>query len=673
MNGRKVFNRIVKGIGAVILSLLVCFSAVFEISAPKAFADSTELTFDSSPVMEDLGDLDLSGFDPSLIAEPRLLSFMEYSFSDNVFQRDNYALYAYVFNPLGKRFVTFTGANVVNMASEYATSEDGSFAQKPNGAYTPTKYQNFSLKYCNASENGWFVKFRVMGLEGVLANVAKMQTQSGERQYDLVGIQLHAVGEQNAVDYAIADVQGITRGGRTFIYTGFAKGYGTGAESKATLACRYEDLGVADLEVFHTSYKTGVSSAGKGHQNELHSVYFAVDNRFIEAYGRLQKIAAQWWEYKVVPSIVATSEIYNKLLPYVGVDIGVEFDDDEVDTSLPYSIVTYPTSELIDGATYLSFDYTYNYTPYSSDWLPDVGPIEKTAYNETMLKLLFEVPSNYPVNSWTVKGEEVLEAALAFESEAASGETLPVKDGNVAADCFTGEVDAGRTRGYNFREFDADNVDDQWDLFSYDDTHNFLATFFDYGFFWPDNLDETLEDVSPIHCVTDKELSNVSNEAVAKALLIDENDVADFRTFYATETAKDKTVVLFRFAATDYTAVPLRVEDLSSSEYISTSDNINAELRQGTAFLDFEIISLTFNKDGELTVIGAVCSPIDAMGDLSPAIVDGGCADFDPRRLFAIMIIVLVVVAVVGLIDKIGQANQRRKVNAIYKSTKKKK
>lgn len=653
------------------MSLLVCFSAVFEISAPKAFADSTELTFDSSPVMEDLGDLDLSGFDPSLIAEPRLLSFMEYSFSDNVFQRDNYALYAYVFNPLGKRFVTFTGANVVNMASEYATSEDGSFAQKPNGAYTPTKYQNFSLKYCNASENGWFVKFRVMGLEGVLANVAKMQTQSGERQYDLVGIQLHEVGQQNAVDYAIADVQGITRGGRTFIYTGFAKGYGTGAESKATLACRYEDLGVADLEVFHTSYKTGVSSAGKGHQNELHSVYFAVDNRFIEAYGRLQKIAAQWWEYKVVPSIVATSEIYNKLLPYVGVDIG---ESKEVNKALPYSMFHVANFYTSEGYLETTYDYSYNVNlnriqenTFIYDYI--------TNYQDTMLELLFEVPTDYEVNEWTVKGEEVLEAALAFESEDASGETLPVKDGNVAADCFTGEVDAGRTRGYNFREFDADNVDDQWDLLSYDDTHNDWDTFLDYGWWWnhPDNLDETLKDVAPIRTVAEKDLANVNNEAVAKALLIDKNDVAAFRAFHQTQTALGKTVVLFRFAATDYYAVPLTVKDIAANKNVSHEDDINAELRQGTAFLDFEIISLTFNKDGELTVIGAVCSPIDAMGDLSPAIVDGGCADFDPRKLFAIMIIVLVVVAVVGLIDKIGQANQRRKVNAIYKSTKKKK
>ncbi len=649
------------------MSLLVCFSAVFEISAPKAFADSTELTFDSSPVMEDLGDLDLSGFDPSLIAEPRLLSFMEYSFSDNVFQRDNYALYAYVFNPLGKRFVTFTGANVVNMASEYATSEDGSFAQKPNGAYTPTKYQNFSLKYCNASENGWFVKFRVMGLEGVLANVAKMQTQSGERQYDLVGIQLHAVGEQNAVDYAIADVQGITRGGRTFIYTGFAKGYGTGAESKATLACRYEDLGVADLEVFHTSYKTGVSSAGKGHQNELHSVYFAVDNRFIEAYGRLQKIAAQWWEYKVVPSIVATSEIYNKLLPYVGVDIGESYD-----TSLPYQITYGEMKPMTNLHWHTEYDYSYN-ASLGNVQILDMLYTYSTNFRDTMLELLFEVPTDYEVNEWTVKGEEVLEAALAFESEDASGETLPVKDGNVAADCFTGEVDAGRTRGYNFREFDADNADDQWDLLSYGSNHNLLHKLRDYWFSWPDNLDETLEDVAPIRTVAEKDLASTNNEAVAKALLIDENDVAAFRAFHQTQTALGKTVVLFRFAATDYYAVPLTVKDIAANKNVSHEDDINAELRQGTAFLDFEIISLTFNKDGELTVIGAVCSPIDAMGDLSPAIVDGGCADFDPRKLFAIMIIVLVVVAVVGLFDKIGQANQRRKVNAIYKSTKKKK
>ena len=128
MNGRKAFNRILKTIAAALMSLLVCFSAVFEISVPKAFADSSDLAFDSSPVMEDLADLDLTGFTPDVTGQPRVLSFMEYSFSDNAFQRDYYALYIYVFNPRGKRFVGLTGANVVNMASEYAT-ENGALAQ----------------------------------------------------------------------------------------------------------------------------------------------------------------------------------------------------------------------------------------------------------------------------------------------------------------------------------------------------------------------------------------------------------------------------------------------------------------------------------------------------------------------------------------------------------------
>ena len=647
MNGRKFWNYIRKGFAAALMSLLVCFSAVFEISVPKAFADSSDLAFDSSPVMEDLADLDLSTFTPDVTGQPRVLSFMEYSFADNAFQRDHYALYIYVFNPRGKRFVGLTGANVVNMASEYAT-DNGALAQKPNGAYTPTKYENFALKTCDVSDGNLFVKFRVMGLENVLKNVALMQSQSGERQYDVVGIQLHEVGEQNAVDYPLADVAGISRGGKTFVYTGFAKGLGTGAEKQATLACRYEEMGVADLEVHHTSYKTGVSSAGKYHQNELHSVYFAVDNAFYEAYGRLQKIAAQWWEYKMSPAIVANSEIYNNLLPYVGVDIGVKFDDEKPDERVPYSMAGYPNVETVDGITTYVYPYTYNCPAIFADW--NFGPNEKTLYNETMLKLLFEVPSSYGVNEWTVKGEDVLAAALAFNSADGSGETLPVKDGTVAADCFVGEVDAGRTRGYNFREFDADNVDDQWDLFSYSENHNFWDKLWDYGFSWPNNLNETLEDVAPIHCVTAKEMSNANNDALAKALLIDKNDVAAFRAYYAAETLKGKTVVLFRFAATDYYAAPLLIEEISSKEMVSSEDAINAELRQGTAFLDFEIISLTFNKDGEQTVIGAVCSPIDAIGDYTPAIVDGGCQGADFRKLFALLAVVGAVICVNWLV-----------------------
>ena len=45
-------------------------------------------------------------------------------------------------------------------------------------------------------------------------------------------------------------------------------------------------------------------------------------------------------------------------------------------------------------------------------------------------------------------------------------------------------------------------------------------------------------------------------------------------------------------------------------------DAQNGYVAQETIFLDFDIIHLTFEKDGVLTVIPAVSDPVDVIGDL---------------------------------------------------------
>lgn len=75
---------------------------------------------------------------------------------------------------------------------------------------------------------------------------------------------------------------------------------------------------------------------------------------------------------------------------------------------------------------------------------------------------------------------------------------------------------------------------------------------------------------------------------------------------------QNKTTFLFRFAVTDM---------YSSRLYIGGEGNIwghsdkNAYVFMQTAFLDFDIIELTFNKEGNYKVIPVVSNPIDIVGD----------------------------------------------------------
>lgn len=650
MTWRSAFKKIYVRIAALLMTLLSVFT--FLLPAPTiAHAETAEiLAFDSTDVDEDLDGEDLSAYPYNPLATTKITvySFIEYAFSDTASKCDNYALYVYVYNPTKMDFVTLTGASSVNIATAYNRDANGELVKNTTtGHYAPSTYSNLDLKYCGTTDNELFVKFRVMDVTDVLKNVQAMDKNGGVRQYDLASIQLYEKGASNAVDYKITADADYDRGGRTYFYSGYAKGLGKGALSEATLAVEYQDLASVDLTITHTSYKVGITE--KYHQNELHSVYFSVDERLIEDFGRLRKILAEWYEYKMTPTIVAESEIYNKLKPYVGVDIGVG-DDEYANNDLPYRI--HQAIEIITGEYYY---YGYSWNENLKDSIgTGINTFYESDYIEKVLKLLFEVPSTFPdVNKYTVKGEDVLQAAFDYKGKTAdSGKTLPIKDGTIPADCFLETVDEGRTAGYNKREFDADNVDDQWDLLGYYDNNSWWDAFMDYGFVKPDEIDDSLKDVAPIKEVTAAEMEQTDDAVLASTLYINENDVKAFREFFEKETKAGKKVYLFRFAATDYFAAPLTVKDLETNETVSTESDPSAEVRQGTAFLQFDILTLTFDKDGELTVLGVACSPIDALGDYTPAILDP--PDFDKdwwKKIVALIVIILIIIAAIKVIS----------------------
>ncbi len=123
------------------------------------------------------------------------------------------------------------------------------------------------------------------------------------------------------------------------------------------------------------------------------------------------------------------------------------------------------------------------------------------------------------------------------------------------------------------------------------------------------------------------------------------NDVS-FREYCQNALENDKTPYLFRFANTDYYAAVARFDKRGNGE-ISARDGY---VCQQTVFLDFDIISLTFEKNGTETVLGVVADPIDIFNGTTPPtdmeIPSGcaGCADF--KRTISFVLVVLVVLIV---------------------------
>lgn len=124
--------------------------------------------------------------------------------------------------------------------------------------------------------------------------------------------------------------------------------------------------------------------------------------------------------------------------------------------------------------------------------------------------------------------------------------------------------------------------------------------------------DGDYQNVVPICELTDNDLLK-DNDTFANDLLVNKDDVNSLRTYYAQEKLKGNHVILFRFANTDYYC-----NNAFAFEKSGSSDSANGYVAQMTCFFDFDIIDLTFNKDGVYTVIPVVSSPVDIINGFDP-------------------------------------------------------
>ncbi|MBR6050458.1 MAG: hypothetical protein IKP68_04550, partial [Clostridia bacterium] len=265
----------------------------------------------------------------------RIINVVEYCYSFRENMRSGYALYLYVYNPQGLNIDTNAGSNKVQMATEYSGNN-------------PTKYDKFRLECVSVADEadykGLFFKFKVVGSEKLLPHL-----NSNERRYDISGVELLTYGNVNATEYKV---------GGTYYFTGYAEGLGPSTSDKSTLTCRVQELETLELQVKHTYYRTNVSDKGKDHYNEVNTAYFSVPKRVFDTYGYLQKIRAEWWEYKTKPAIVTSnSDFYNTLKQYCKTEVK------SYNSSIPvhlYSGYIGRSAQALGQANIHNYDWVFN-------------------------------------------------------------------------------------------------------------------------------------------------------------------------------------------------------------------------------------------------------------------------------------------------------------------------
>ena len=636
-----------------VLTVLTGFSPVGAVRCYAAEAESTENNFDHTSVNADLADMDLSGFVYDTAGSIEFITLAEYCYSANALNFGNYALYVYIYNPARLPISERQDANSVEMAVGY--DEEGK----------PDDYANIPLKLCGISTgelSKLIYKFRVMDDGTLLRNARTQETDNGYRRYDIAGVQLWETGKDNAVDYGV---------GGTYKFTGYAKGYGTDGNAESNLLCTVEELETVELDVKHTFYRTLTSSKGAGYQNQLDTVYFAVPQRFFDTYGKLQRIKAEWYEYKTKDIVVTSNQdFYDKAYPWIGRQTG-DFDEfgmtehnEEIHYALGQNAGDGGGGLMIAkwgwnlGSGYLhvpapALYYLFKvnnieeYDPYAD--IVSIGGVESNA--------LYEYIKNY--------------------NKSFDNGTLPIKDGTISADLFAEDIDDYRKmdtefgkiqQGYSYYDFDAD-VDLQ-KLTSWQETDpSFWENWINWGL-WDTIFggipEEQSKTVSPIYIVQESDLDG-SDNAVADRLLINANDVQALRDYFRDATTvsgtddEEKQVVLFRFATTDYYSAAVDIMELRT---IIPDKHISGQAYRAweSVFFDFDIIQLTFNRDGKYTVIPAVASPIDIVNDITPPVQMPDDTPWWVKLLSIILIIVLVVLVVKLVIVIVKKCKQNRQV-----------
>lgn len=626
------------------MAVILFFTAFFPFNFSQnnmVYAANTDVKFDDTNVLDDLKSSTVKGkpfnllnypFDSTgLVKHPEIINVVEYCYSYKVNMQSNYGLYLYFYNPQGLNIDTASKSNKVQLAVSYTKDSDEN--DMPNG------YEKFDLEFCSRAEESkyknLFYKFKIKDRIGADGKTILQRVNSNGRRYDISGVELHTYGEPNATDYTV---------GGTYEFSGYAKGYGADSNSESDLACDVRNLETIFLDLAgktdgvdkRTYWRSNSSGLGKNHQNQINSVFFAIDKNVLEKYGYiLQRIKAEWWEYKTRPAVVVDNlAIYNNLLKYNGVKITNSYDQ---------------------GRGYTMHDKDFEYissgvggmSTYCWSYNAELGSMGGSTYFsediETLLPLLFST-GGISVNDYVLSAEVLQKYFKSYNKSYEKGHLLINGGHDYSADLFSDSVDSGRIMGKNERVFDIGKAEDYWDIRSYDSTHNWWNKLWDYGFGGV-NTNDDFPSVAPIQMLNSNDL-NVSD--VATHLKINTSDVERLKTYY-NSVKKDSEVFIFRYATTDYFATDLSIFAINEGKYGVHYDTC-AEIRQGTQFFDFDILEFTFNNDGVYTVIPVVSSPIDHWSDYTPSIDSSGCADINWKQLLMILLLILLLIVCAPLL-----------------------
>lgn len=620
--GKNYFNIRMMAAVMFMLLLLSCFTPPVAVAEESGYAKIRE-NYENTDVMGDLEGVDLTKYQG--LKTVSVISFNEFGYMPG--DMSGYGLYIYVYNDTGNQIVNYN-LNRVQL------SADGS------------SYNKYRVTILDNTDDFTVYKLKVEDADSIGAAV-----NAEERTYHISGIELITT-TTGLIDYAVSSI---------YKYTG-TPALEEGAESTLTCTVEQQDtVVITGLEDRQTVYRTDMDNPNMQSHNQINSVYFAVDNYFIRTYGMLQSIEAEWWEYRTNPIVVTNNQdMYNSLKIYSNM-YSEENPAPAIRNDEYWGIGDWRSTSQGGYGPLRQYNWVYNIETHVSE---NGNGVQAFARPNNLYWILSTANWGDDLENYVVSQEDLEALRFSFEQSQRAHFSEDDNGYSYCIELFNTEVGDERTAGYNRKVFDSTDPNDMIDFKEYDPNYRGWDKFKNI-FGWEDDFDEVLTDVSPIVLIdsnnSDYYLSG-SNEEIADKMLIAEEDVANFKQYVSTSVKNDETVVLFRFANTEYysnVAHGYSPEDGWVEDIAFTAEE--------NVFLNFDVMTLGFYDGSQMNIIPVVSSPIDIISDVvGPKLPDllpwgdpeWGLMDY---IYFALMVVaaVLVFVVLYGILDMISNSVMR--------------
>lgn len=626
-----------KRLTTILLTFVLALSAAVG-GMTYAVAAEAEREFDASPVLYDLKDsttasgetFDLTDYPYDTDGKLRLVALVEYCYSYAANQRDNYALYLYIYNPAGAEIDGASALNEAQMAVAYGS--DGE----------PTRWEGFRLAFCNKSTgdyNNLFYKFRVIDHESADGKTISERVNSNARRYDLSGVELQMPSTSNPEEYS-EYVAG------TYTYTGYAAGYGPDAEAESTLTCTAEPLDVIRIDEVGTTYYNFPKTQTKATQ--VQTVWFALERSydFLDETDELYALEAEFYKYLTAPMFVTeNSDIYSYLSDWVGVDIGTLGNAENKYAIYTQDFALHPAAIAgagiaggvvggILGSLFKNAGIVYNAA--SLPW--NVSETEESNF-VTKLAYLFSTDGN-GVDDYGLPREKIESWWNSYTSSHGSGSVYNGYNDDLFMP-YDLDGDGVSDEAYNRI---SPTIEDDFDVpgMGYEGSFGWLGE-------WAASMGlidrfEGVADIDVIREVTAEDMQDTTG--LSQRLYIAASDVQEFTDFYREQAAQGKRVYLLRYDSSEYVAADVIV----NPKGMASADRTSTEMRQMFVNLGFDFISFTFkDAEGALTVVPAAMSPVDGVPDADPSREPTEALERARKTGIIVLVIVIVILLIVGV------------------------